>query len=81
MLFSLENIANIYFPFSLVKLSNSIMCLITPGFWNSFCLRNESFIVLALVSSLKTLKLFKIVIKTGVSKDSQKKAGQAAYIM
>lgn len=69
MFFFLENIVNIYFLFFLVKLSNFIMCLIILGFWNFFCFRNESFIVLVLVLFLKILKLFKIVIKIGVFKD------------
>lgn len=67
MLYSLENIAHIRFPFSLVKFNNSVTDIVFSGFWNSLLLRKENFIALALVSSLKLLelfKLFKIISKT-----------------
>ena len=63
MPYSLENITNIQFPFSLVKFSNSIMYTVISGFWNFFLLRKENFIVLALVSFLKLLKLFTDCLK------------------
>lgn len=56
MPYSSENITNLHFPFSPIKCSNAVVYIVISGFWNSFLLREENFIVLTPVSSLRVLK-------------------------
>lgn len=58
MSYSLANLANLHFLFSLVEFSSCIMHIGISGLVSSFLLRKENFIVLALVSSLKHANLF-----------------------
>ena len=85
MPYSSENITNLHFPFSPIKCSNAVVYIVISGFWNSFLLREENFIVLTLVSITESFetasKLFKIISKAGIFKAPQKKTGHIASVV